>query len=93
MYSLHCANRKPVKDEAETMEKKRHKPGVQAARKPIRTISGVLELISRFEFEFCRRENYFLKRFEFLVCSCECCHGLFVPTQFHFECYGFRDDS
>ena len=30
-------------------------------QKPIRTISGFLELISRFEFEFCRRGNYFLK--------------------------------
>ena len=36
---------------------------------PIRTISGVLELISRFEFEFCRPGNFFSERFEFLVCS------------------------
>ena len=33
---------------------------------------GFLELISRFEFEFCRRGNYFFAGFEFLVCSCEC---------------------
>ena len=39
-----------------------------SARKPIRTISGVLELISRFEFEFLRREIFF-EGFEFLVCS------------------------
>ena len=30
---------------------------------------GFLELISRFEFDFLRRENYFFERFEFLVCS------------------------
>ena len=38
--------------------------------KPIRTISGFWELISRFEFEFCRCE-FFFEGFEFLVCSCE----------------------
>ena len=37
--------------------------------KPIRTIWGGLELISRFEFEFRRFENGFFERFEFLVCS------------------------
>ena len=30
---------------------------------------GFLELISRFEFDFCRYGNYFVERFEFLVCS------------------------
>ena len=54
---------------------------------------GFLELMSRFEFEFRRRENFFFERFEFLVCSCECAVAFFVPTQFHFECCGFRDDS
>ena len=59
-----------------------------------------LELISRFEFDFLRREIFF-ERFEFLVVKvqshtiwpyvCVCC-GLFVPTQFHFECCGVRDD-
>ena len=38
------------------------------ARKEIRTISGFLELIGRFEFDF-RRRGFFLERFEFLVCS------------------------
>ena len=47
-------------------------------RKPIRTISGVLELISRFEFEFCRRENFF-EGFEFVVCSCECAVACLCP--------------
>ena len=38
--------------------------------KPNRTISGVLELIRRFEFDFCRREKFFFfERFEFLVRS------------------------
>ena len=36
--------------------------------KPIRTISGFLELISRFEFDFSSLRNFFV-RFEFLVCS------------------------
>ena len=30
---------------------------------------GVLELISRFEFDFRRCGNLFFERFEFLVCS------------------------
>ena len=47
--------------------------------KPIRTISFFLELISRFEFEFCRRGNYFFERFEFLVCSCECAVACLCP--------------
>ena len=38
---------------------------------------GVLELMSRFEFEFRRRENISFERFEFLVCSkvnhTQCC--------------------
>ena len=38
-----------------------------------------LELISRFEFEFCRRENYFLEGFEFLVCSFECAVARLCP--------------
>ena len=38
-----------------------------------------LELISRFEFEFCRLENYFFERFEFLVCSCECAVACLCP--------------
>ena len=60
---------------------------------------GFMELKSRFDFDFRRCGNFFVERFEFLVCSkfkwpymCLCC-GLFVPTQFHFECCGVRDDS
>ena len=40
---------------------------------------GFLELISRFEFDFLRRENYFFERFEFLVCSCECAVACLCP--------------
>ena len=39
------------------------------AWKPIRTISEVFGIFSRFEFDFCRCGNYFFERFEFLVCS------------------------
>ena len=63
---------------------------------------GFLELISRFEFEFRRRENFSrtIRIFGvFKVQShtmwpymCVCC-GLFVPTQFQFECCDVRDDS
>ena len=64
---------------------------------------GFLELTSRFEFEFRRRENYIFGTIRifgvFKVQShtmwpymCLCC-GLFVPTQFRFECCDFRDDS
>ena len=62
-----------------------------------------LELISRFEFGFCRCENYvFLTSRIFGVfkvqshttCPYMCLScGLLTPTQFHFECCGFRDDS
>ena len=37
-----------------------------------------LELISRFEFDFLRRE-FFFERFEFLVCSCECAVACLCP--------------
>ena len=37
-----------------------------------------LELISRFEFEFCRRD-FFFEGFEFLVCSCECAVAFLCP--------------
>ena len=40
-----------------------------AARNKFERFRGFLELISRFEFEFRRRENYFFERFDFLVCS------------------------
>ena len=42
--------------------------GIPFPPKPIRTISGFLELISRFALEF-RRCGFFFERFEFLVCS------------------------
>ena len=54
-------------------------PPLPCARKEIRTISGFLELISRFEFEFCRRENFFFEGFEFLVFSCECAVACLYP--------------
>ena len=38
-----------------------------------------LELISRFEFEFRRREKFFFERFEFLVRSCECAVACLCP--------------
>ena len=50
---------------------------------------GFLELISRFEFGFRRRG---VPSHTMWPCMCMCC-GLFVPTQFHFECCGVRDDS
>ena len=61
------------------------------------------ELISRFEFDFCRCGNHFLERFEFLVCSkfnhtqcgrtCACAVAcLHTHTQLHFECCGVVDD-
>ena len=51
-----------------------HAPGNKFER-----FRGVLELISRFEFEFCRRENFFFEGFEFLVCSCECAVAFLCP--------------
>ena len=39
----------------------RKKDVYHAARNKFERFRGFLELISRFEFEFCRRENYFLK--------------------------------
>ena len=60
-----------------------------------------LELIGRFEFDF-RCRGFFLNDSNFGVFkvqphatrlyTCMCC-GLFVPTQFHFECCGVCDDS
>ena len=40
---------------------------------------GFLELMSRFEFEFCRCGNYFFDGFEFLVRSCECAVACLCP--------------
>ena len=40
---------------------------------------GFLQLISRFEFEFCRCGNYFFEGFEFLVRSCECAVACLCP--------------
>ena len=54
---------------------------------------GFLELIRRFEFEFCRRENYFFWTIRIFGAFMWMCRGLFVPTQFHFECCGVLDDS
>ena len=74
-----------------------------ARRNQFERFRWFLELISRFEFDILRRENYFFERFEFFGVfkvrshtmwpyMCMCC-GLFVTTQFHFECCGVRDDS
>ena len=52
---------------------------------------GFLELIRRFEFELRRRENYIFWRIRIFGAFMWMCRGLFVPTQFHFECCGFRD--
>ena len=62
-----------------------------------------LKLISRFEFDLRRCGNFFFGTVRifgvFKVQShtlwpymCLCC-GLFVPTQFQFECCGVCDDS
>ena len=63
-----------------------------------------LESISRFEFEFRRCGIFFFLNYSnfwcvqssithtMWPCMCLCC-GLFVPTQFHFECCGIRNDS
>ena len=78
-------------------------PEYHATGNKFERFRGFLELISRFEFEFSRRENIFFERFEFFGVfkvqpqamwpyMCMCC-GLFAPTQFHFECCGVRDDS
>ena len=53
---------------------------------------GFLESISRFESESRRRGNYFFEGFEFFGVFMWMCRGLFVPTQFHFECCGVRDE-
>ena len=73
-----------------------------SARNQFERFRGVWELTSRFEFDF-RRRGFFFERFEFFGVfkvqshtmwpyMCMCC-GLFVPTQFHFDCCGVRDDS
>ena len=54
----------------------RYKP-CSTIRPEIRTISRFFELISRFEFEFCRRD--FFEGFEFLVRSCECAGSCLCP--------------
>ena len=50
-----------------------------AARNLFERFRGVLELIRRFEFEFCRCGNYFFEGFEFLVRSCECAVACLSP--------------
>ena len=72
-------NKKEVIDEARKKGKTVHFASLLFLTKPIRTISGFWELISRFEFEFCRCENYFFEGFEFLVCSCECAVACLCP--------------
>ena len=50
-----------------------------AAENKFERFRGFLELISRFEFDFLRREKFFFERFEFLVCSCECAVACLCP--------------
>ena len=96
-----CRHKTRTQDTQAQQKTCTHKHVIPFRPKPIRTISGVLEMISRFEFDF-RRRGIFFERFEFFVFKvqshtmwpymCMCC-GLYVPTQFHFECCGVRDDS
>ena len=53
--------------------------GYHAARNKFERFRGCLELISRFEFEFCRCEIFCFEGFEFLVCSCECAVACLCP--------------
>ena len=73
-----------------------------AARNLFERFRVFLELISRFEFEFCRRGNYIFWTIRIFGVfkvqpqamwpyMCLCC-GLFVTTQFQFECCGVLDD-
>ena len=60
-----------------------------APRNKFERFRGFLELIIRFEFEFCRRENYFLKDSSFGVfkvqshtpcgCTCACAVACLCP--------------
>ena len=72
-----------------------HLPQYYSHRNQFERFRVFWELISRFEFDFRRRGNYFLNDSNFLVCSKfnRMCCGLFVPTQFHFECCRVCDDS
>ena len=54
---------------------------VPFSRKPVRTISGKLELISRFEFDFRRCGFFLMIRF------------FGAPTKFHVECCCVLDDT
>ena len=54
-------------------------PEYHAARNLFERFRGFLELIRRFEFEFCRCGNYFFEGFEFLVRSCECAVACLCP--------------
>ena len=54
-------------------------PVYYSARNKFERFRWFLELISRFEFEFCRCVNYFFEGFEFLVCSCECAVACLYP--------------
>ena len=67
-----------------------------------RTISGFLELISRFEFDFLRREIFFFNDSNFWCVQSSITHNVAVhvpvlwPVCAHkipFQCCGVRDDS
>ena len=75
-----------------------HFGGSLFAPKQIRTISGGLELMSRFGFEFCRCET--IRIFGMLGVQSHTmwlymclCFGLFAPTHFQVECCCVFDDS
>ena len=72
------------------------------ARKPIRTISGFFGINWQIRIRFLSLRKFFFEAIQIFgvfkvqshtmwPCMCMCC-GLFVPTQFHFECCGVRDD-
>ena len=74
-----------------------------AARNQFERFREFLELIGRFELDFRRRGFFFFLNDSNFWCVQSsmthnvavhgmCC-GLFIPTQFHFECCGVRDDS
>ena len=65
--------------------------------------SGVIGINSQIRTRISSSRKFFLERVEFFVVfevqsntmwsyMCMCC-GLFAPTQFQFECCGFREDS
>ena len=65
--------------------------GYHATGNKFERFRGFLELIGRFEFEFRRCGNYIFWTIRIFGAFMWMCRGLVVPTQFHFECCGFRE--